>query len=817
MTEGSALLSGRLGSENQLGVPKQYTLPQASWSVGTGVHIPNPQPSSGLQEQLKALNPGLANIRTQQQPYDSTAYSSALQKQIAQASSSTNLPSAASSLAGQYGFPQLPAQATSRFQPPSAAANQAQLQALLAQLNQSRQQAPAYPAAQLSQQIPPSLQTQLAQARESSRPYNQTLNSLTTPSHLQNPLSTLQGGANRLGLPPVLQQNSSLTPAHYQALLRSLPNNSTSQLDQLLRSGPSPNPNQAAGLSGLPSSVLHPTAAEDPLQAYLSGMANPPRTYNYGNQTLPSALPGSHSAAASLQYQMRLNNSLAEQRPLPNSGRHASLPGGGGSMDFNSLQPSRSPRPQAYHSQLPQLDRGTEPGPADFKHLQELLAAGGKDLPVDLLLKLQREMLQRGPAEPVKTADSSNAELQRLLAGLGPSQPPLGHSQAPFGHSQQLHSLGQQASGQQPFGQGQLPRAASRDSNLGLGAAEAERDPILQLRKQLSTHGGGLGSNQSETLSREPSSKGPVETPFAQEAQHVPHGQSTFLDAFGRTSRQSNRPEPSTAADNLATALSNRSATPASLQPPPSAVQSRMQSLAPPSSDTEAKPRPSGWPENLVPQLQRDGSAAASMKVHTGAAAPDEAAPRSEPAGRDWGPFTGFGSASSGAPWSQPWGPAVANADQPKPSHSLTGQPPVGGLSSSFQAADKQQRVDNTDTDWQAQLASLQNASRAQTAQSLAGNPLGSDFFSRPANQQTWPGRSGSHLPVGSEAKQPASSLFADYEQPSSRQGADQEPMIPSWLQTTSQGSGVWGAPTQQQPQSAYPSSETQPIIVCIT
>ena len=808
-------MSGRLSHENQMGVPKQYTLPQASWSVGTGVHIPTPQPSGGLQEQLNALHPGLAPIRTQTQ-YDSAAYSSALQKQIAQAGRPNALPVGGSSLAGQYGFPQPAAQPTSRFQQPPAATNSAQLQALLAQLNQSRQQTPQYHAAALPHQAPSSLQTQLAQAREASRPYGQNLSSLATPSHLQSPVS-LQGSMNRLGLPPTIQQNSSLTPAHYQALLRSLPNNNPSQLDQLLRSAPNLHANPAAGLMGLPSPGLAPNGAEDPLQAYLSGLPNPQRNYSYGNQSVPSAQPGGPSAAASLQYQMRLNSSLASQRPmLPGSGRPPSMLGGNAaSMDFSSLQPSRSPGPPALHGQLPQLDRSTEPGSADFRHLQQLLAASGKDMPVDLLLKLQREMSQRGPAQPPKANEPSHAELQHLLAGLGQTQPLLSHSQPFMGH------------GEQAAGQSQLPRVSSRDSNLGLGQAQAERDPTVQLRKQLSAQVGGMGSGQTEAASGDQSSKGPVETPFAQEAQHVPQGQSTFLEAFGRASRQTNRPEPTTTADNLATALSHRSATPASMQHQPSAAKSRLQSLMP--ADDTAKPRPSGWLDSQLPQLQRGGSAvAASMEVQTGAA-PVEArgAPRGEPSGRDWGPFTGLGSASTGAPWSQPWGPVAPNAEQAKLGPSSFGevtasnraasraseldaqQPQVSGLSSFFQASNKQQKVG--DTDWQAQLASLQNASRAQNAQGPARNPSGSDFFARP-EQQAWPGSNSAYPTQGSDGKAHSSSLFADHKRPDSRQGIEQEPMIPSWLQTTSQGSGVWGAPNQpQQPQPGNYSSKPQP------
>ena len=799
--EGNALLSGRLDSESKMGVPKQYALPQASWSVGTGVHIPNPQPSAGLQQQLNALHPGLAPIRTQSQ-YDSTAYSSALQKQIAQAGRPSNLPVGAASLAGQYGFPQLAAQPTSRFQQAPASANSAQLQALLAQLNHSRQQAPPYHAAALPQQIP-SLQTQLAHAREVSRPYGQNLSSLAAANHLQTPASTLQGGMSRLGPPPTLQQNSSLTPAHYQALLRSLPSNNTSQLDQLLQSGNPLSTNSAAGLAGLPSQGLGPSAAEDTLQAYLTGLANPAQGYSHGTQNVPSVLPGAPSAAASLQYQMPLNNSLASQRPmLPGSGRPPSMLGGNAaSMDVSSLQPSRSPGPPAFHGQAPLLDRGTEPGSTDFRHLQQLLAASGKDMSVDLLLKLQREMSQRGPAEIHRAAEPANAELQRLLAGLGQNQPPLSHSQPLIGH------------GQQTVGQSHLPRELPRNSNLGLGRAQAERDPIVQLRKQLSAQVVGMGSGQAEAPPGDPSSKGPVETPFAQEAQHVPQGQSTFLDAFGRASRQSNRPEPTTA-DNLATALSHRSFSPASMQHQPSAAHPRMQHLAPAAADVEAKPKPSGWPDSQPPQLQRgDSSVAASMEVQAGIAPVEGDAPRSEPSARDWGPFTGLGSASTGAPWSQPWGPVAP--EQAKLGQSRLGQatasnraasrgseldaqqPQVSGLSSFFQASNKQQKLG--DTDWQAQLASLQNASRAQLAQGSARYPSGSELFARPAEQQAWPGSSSAHPTPGAEAKAPSSSLFADYKRPDSRQSIEQESMIPSWLQTTSHGSGVWGAPNQGQ------------------
>lgn len=818
-----------MGSDSQLGVPKQYTLPQASWSVGTGVHIPTPQPNGGLQEQLNALHPGLAPIRTQAQ-YESTAYSSALQRQIAQAGRPSNLPVGAASLAGQYGFPQLAAQPTSRFQQPPAPANSAQLQALLAQLNQSRQQVPPYQAAALAQQMPSSLQTQLAQAREVSRPYGQNLNSLATPSHLQNPASALQGGMNRLGLPPTLQQSSSMTPAHYQALLRSLPSSNTSQLDQLLRGGPPLAANSAAaGLPGLQTPALAPSAAEDPLQTYLSGLANPPRGYSYGNQNPPSALPGGPSAAASLQYQMRLNNSLAGPRPmLPGPGRPPSMLGvAAGSTGFSSLQPARSPGTASYQDQLPRLDRSVDPWAADFRNLQQLLAAGGRDMPVDLLLKLQRETSQQRAAEAPKAADTSNAELQRLLASLGQNQPAHAHSQPPLGLAQPPLGHGQHASGQS-----QLPRASSRDSNLG--QAQTEEDPIVQLRKQLSAQAGGLGSGQAEA-SRETSSKGPIETPFAQEAQHVPHGQSTFLDAFGRASRQSHRPEPTTAADNLATALSHRSATPASMQQQPSAAQPRMQSLAPNAADAEAKSRPSGWPESQTQQLQRDGSAVApTAEVQANPAQAEGAASRGEPSGRDWGPFTGLGSASMGAPWSQPWGPVPSNTEQARPGPSRLGQattedraanraseldaqlPQVSGLSSFFQASNKQQKLG--DTDWQAQLTSLQNASKAQNAQGPARHPSGSDFFSRPTEQQGWPGSSSGLPTPGVEARAPSSSLFADHKRPGSRQGIEQEPMIPSWLQTTSQGSEVWGAPNQpQQPQPGNPSREPKPHLSIVS
>ncbi len=822
--DGNASLAERPGGDNHLGVPKQYTLPQASWSVGTGVHIPNPQPSGSLQDQLNSLNPGLPPIRTAQPAsalsYDTNSYPGALQRQMAQASRPNNLPTGATAATGQYGFPQLPGQPTSRFQPPPANASSAQLQALLAQLNQARQQAPPYNNPALQHQplagMPPTLHSQLN--RDPSRPYGQTLNSLA-PSHLQNSLSTLQGGINRLGVPPTLQQNSSLpSAAHYQALLRSLPNNNTSQLDQLLRSGPPVNPNPATGLAGLPTPGLPSLATEDPLQAYLSGMSNPQRSYNQGSQHLPSALPGGPSAAANLQYQMRLNNSLSGQRTiLPGSGRPLStLGGGGGSMDLSSLQPSRSPGPHTFQGQLPALDQSAVPGSTDFKHLQQLLAASGKDVPVDLLLKLQRGLAQGGPAELPKATNASNTELQRLLAGLGQNQPPLGYSQPQLDHGQQLSGYGQQA-----FGQSRMPQMPRRDSKFGLGEAPAERDPIVQLREQLSTHAGGLGSGQTDSPSGEPTNKGPVETPFAQEAQHVPQGQSTFLDALGRASRQSERQEPATAADNLATALSHRSATPAALQHQASAGQSRLQSLAPAATDVNAVPAPSGWPNS------REGggpTAAASTEVQANPASPKGGAPASEAPNWNWGPFTGLGSASLGAPWSQPWGPSAPDAEQAKPGPSRLGQATagnrahsqvsglnsqqlqVGGLSSFFQASDRQQKVG--DTDWQAQLASLQNASRVQSAQGLAQNPSGSDLLSRPSEQQAWPGGNLASLP-GHASRAPSSSLFADYERPRSVQGLDQEPMIPSWLQTTSQGSGVWGAPNQpQQPPLGNPSGE---------
>lgn len=288
---------------------------------------------------------------------------------------------------GQYPYSQLPSRLP---QNPQTGSN-AQIQALLAQLGHTRQPASLgqtpYQTQQLgaSQQsltgLPLSLQLQLAQAREPPRGYSSALGNqlhgYTPGIPAASPASI---NTSLPGLQQMQPQLAGLTPLQYQTLLRSL---GPGQLEQMMRPTANPNPSPA------------PPNPLGQFQSYLGAGGQQPRTGTFTGQ---SAIPAQAPNPSSLQYQMMLN-SLNAQKPMV-LGRPTEPPGG--ISDFaaaGSRQFSHSPGAQA--PMQPAGPRLGEPNISDYRRLQQLLAAGGKELPTDVLLKLQRELGHQ--ALPVKS------------------------------------------------------------------------------------------------------------------------------------------------------------------------------------------------------------------------------------------------------------------------------------------------------------------------------------------------------------------------------------------------------------------------------
>lgn len=776
---------------------KQYALPQTSWSVGTGVHIPvQPQTDeSSPKEQPLSPLPGASMARPYplpqsllQQQHDTTAYSSALQKQIAQASRQANLP-----LTGQYPASHYPfSQASGRYQQPIAGGNDAQLQSLLSQFNQTRQRpgigSSQFPAQALPQQapsgLPATLQAQLAQAREQARGYPQSVNpqsmsNMGIPSHLHASVSSLPNPGTRYPSSQQLHAGlADLTPSQYQALLRAYPGQQL-QLDQLLRSTNTLNPGVQPNFSTIPNSFA--PAPVDPLQAYLHGGAGALRGPGYGTQTMPSAVPAGGQASATLQHQLRMGNWAGQKPPIPVQPSNTMRTGPDFSSASHALPPSRSPGPYGLQGMHQGQDKGPPPSAADLLSLQQLLTASGKEISLDTLLQLQRELAQQRQAEAVRPAEHSDNEVQHLLASLGSTQ------------------------------QHQPIRSNAVSSGLH------DKDAIAKLQRQLSSSSQDQG--RTDVYPRVPGlGSTPASSAFGQEQQ--PGSWSQALSGTGRPSSQS---EIGTGGQDRLP-VTGQSLTPTSLQHPPTAGQAGASSLlnAAPGPQPASKDGLGRFPRQ---QAGLQGSGAGDLPAFKDIQQPGTAPPESEPVKPDWGPFTGLSPAPGGTPWSQPWSSSLSAGPLKNASswgHSLQGmatvgsrsgrQTPVAGHpaqpSSSLggwnQAPDAGNHKSG-DSDWQAQLASLQNASRNQQECFTGFTPRASTDnqnlgqgggYGRSAEQQLGP--EGQSLQANQRTLS-SSSLFNELnKRPDSQKGSEQDPMIPSWLQTTSQGSGVWGAPSQQ-------------------
>ena len=214
------------------------------------------------------------------------------------------------------------------------------------------------------------MQLQLAQARDQPRAYPPTGSQLQ-PVNPGLPGPAPVASSNLPGLQQMQPQLAGLSPVQYQALLRSL---GPGQLEQLMRQ-----PNLNPG--------LNPANPLDPVQGYPSGLTQQSRMGAPGSQ---NALPSQQAKASSLQYQLLLN-SLNAQRPPVASRASGGLP------DYNSIPLARSPGPQALQHQ-PEAKNG-DPASTDYRRLQQLLGAGGKDVSHEMLVKLQQELSQRGQAD----------------------------------------------------------------------------------------------------------------------------------------------------------------------------------------------------------------------------------------------------------------------------------------------------------------------------------------------------------------------------------------------------------------------------------
>lgn len=354
------------------------------------------------------------------------------------------------------------------------------------------------------------------------------------------------------------------------------------------------------------------------------------------------------------------------------------------------------------------------------------------------------------------------------------------------------------------------------------------KDPMAELQKQLSAQNESQQGTHTET-SDAPGSKALVASPFAREACNTP---------WDRVAQ-----DPASRQQSPAPAQQNRW---------PSATHSDLKGLMDAASEQFANQgrqleEPVQLPGQHATQHQEEKEVARLPQDAATASASDVAVQQcSEPQRMDWGPFTGLGSDNMGGPWSHPWGPASSGVDPPKPpgsgwSHFMqnlgpkgdTQAPPVddaqvGNLSNFFRATNSQQKLG--DSDWQAQLASLQSASRGAQElthqnRGLQGNSLGQapstnpDLYSKQATVtgiSQWLGSTG-ELPepqLDKPSQNPyQASLFQDFNRQSGNNmlAHAPEPVLPSWLQTSSQGSGVWGAPANQPP----PASSSKPCASC--
>ena len=361
--------------------PKQYILPQNNWSSGDRGPHTRAAPSAATGQCRQPAGP---TERTAGHDFAAPAHGAPVRRHcLLERTAKADCP-------GRPAGPD--ARGTPVPLPPASlplpaglcrSPSDAQLQALLAQMNQTQQQQPSlgpsqYPvqpqpqAWQIPTGLPPSLQAQLAQAREQqSRPYPQTLNSLGYQHQLQNPADTFP--SNSINFSSMQPQQNGLTSAQYQGLLRGQTGQQQDQLEQLLRPGNGLHP--GLGAAGFPSagSRLNPTSVES-LQAYLNNTAQPGSAYQGQN---PHPVPGGASTGLSAANQLRLNNLMA-QKPIPNpQGRSSSLLGG--HMDYVPSNPAVPPELHAFQSQQRPQERQPV-APTDLNYLHQLLSASGKDV-----------------------------------------------------------------------------------------------------------------------------------------------------------------------------------------------------------------------------------------------------------------------------------------------------------------------------------------------------------------------------------------------------------------------------------------------------
>ena len=376
----------------------------------------------------------------------------------------------------------------------------------------------------------------------------------------------------------------------------------------------------------------------------------------------------------------------------------------------------------------------------------------------------------------------------------------------------------------QPFGS--LRSAQPRPSENGAFA---------ELEKQLSAHGSDLSKTQQEA----PGSKAAEPSPFAQGIQSFPWDQQI---SFGQNSRQSDRQELATAVGREPAvgrdtpAAPHRSLTPSALQQHLAGIASEIEGPA-------KEQQPQEQPGKAEAAEQRQGSAEEQgMEANP----PIKYVKKVQDNPKlDWGPFTAPKPASTSSMWAQPWS-QLGRTDSLKPAsgwgHGLQGmatassrselQTPVPASqgqppSASLSAAGQKPGLD--DTQWYSQFATLQSASRgnlvedARSAQATGPAPVPqqtdpfarlqpglpikppTDPFAKLVGHEKQPAEPNTQLLPG--AQRPASHASLNSEasrQADSHQGLGAEPMIPSWLQTPDQGSGVWGNPAPAQaPQPA--------------